>query len=74
MREGQHSFGAITIAANGTGPYVQGTRWGDYSYATLDPDHNRFWLATEYVPPVSSQTTDGITNWGTDVFEVDGRS
>ncbi len=74
MREGQHSFGAITIAANGTGPYVNGTRWGDYSYATLDPDHNRFWLATEYVPPVSSQTTDGATNWGTRVFEVDGRS
>lgn len=74
MREGQHTFGAITIAANGTGPYVQGTRWGDYSYATLDPDHNRFWLATEYVPPVSSQTTDGLTNWGTEVIEVDGRS
>ena len=35
---------------------------------------NRFWLATEYIPPVSSQTTDGQTNWGTDVFEVDGRS
>jgi hypothetical protein len=40
----------------------------------LDPDHNSFWLATEYVPPVGSQTTDGATNWGTEVFEVDGRS
>lgn len=74
MREGQHSFGAITIAANGTGPYVNGSRWGDYSYATIDPDHNRFWLATEYIPPVSSQTTDGVTNWGTRVIEIDGRS
>lgn len=74
MRENQHTFGAITIAANGTGPYVQGTRWGDYSYATLDPDHNRFWLATEYVPPVSSQTTDGTKNWGTRVIEIDGHS
>jgi hypothetical protein len=74
MREGQHNFGAITIAAAGTGSYVHGTRWGDYSYATLDPDHNRFWFATEYVPPVSSQTTDGARNWGTRVFEVDGRS
>lgn len=74
MREGQHTFGAITIAASGTGPYVQGTRWGDYSFAALDPDHNRFWLATEYVPPVGSQTTDGQRNWGTDVFEVDGHS
>ncbi len=72
MREGQHSFGAITIAADGTGPYVHGTRWGDYSWAALDPDHNSFWLATEYVPPVSSQTTDGNTNWGTRVFEVAG--
>lgn len=74
MREGQHTFGAITIAAAGTGPYVNGTRWGDYSYAALDPDHNRFWLATEYVPAVDSQTTDGETNWGTRVIEVDGRS
>jgi hypothetical protein len=74
MREGQHTFGALTIAASGTGPYVSGTRWGDYSYAALDPDHNRFWLATEYVPAVSSQTTDGVTNWGTAVIEVDGRS
>ncbi|HEU5382722.1 MAG TPA: hypothetical protein VFV38_45530 [Ktedonobacteraceae bacterium] len=74
MREGQHSFGAITIAAAGTGPYVQGTRWGDYSYATLDPDRNRFWFATEYIPPASSQTTTGVRNWGTRVIEVDGRS
>lgn len=74
MRQGQHTFGAITIAAAGTGPYVSGTRWGDYSYATLDPDHNSFWLATEYVPPVSSQTSSGTRNWGTRVFEVDGRS
>ena len=74
MREGHHSFDAITIAAAGTGPYVRGTRWGDYSYAALDPDHNRFWLATEDVPPVSSQTTTGVRNWGTRVIEVDGRS
>lgn len=74
MREGQHEFGAITIAAAGTGSYVNGTRWGDYSYAALDPDSNRLWFATEYVPPVSSQTTDGSRNWGTRVIEIDGRS
>jgi hypothetical protein len=74
MQGGMHAFGAITLAADGTGPYVNGTRWGDYSYATLDPDHNHFWLATEYIPPVSSQTTDGAANWGTRVFEVDGHS
>ena len=72
--EGSQSFKDIRIAANGTGPYVKGTRWGDYSWAILDPSLNRFWLATEYVPPVSSQTTDGLTNWGTRVFAVDGRS
>jgi hypothetical protein len=72
--EGSRSFRDIRIAANGTGPYNQGTRWGDYSWATLDPTQNRFWLATEYIPPVSSQTTDGITNWGTRVFAIDGRS
>jgi hypothetical protein len=74
MGKGDHSFGPINIVANGAGPYVDGTRWGDYSYAVLDPDQNRFWLATEYVPPVSSQTTDGEVNWGTRVFSVAGRS
>jgi hypothetical protein len=28
------------------------------------------WLATEYVPPPSSQTVDGKRDWGTRVFEV----
>ena len=74
MPEGSSSFKSIHIAAAGTGSYNKGTRWGDYSWAILDPDQNRFWLANEYVPPVSSQTTDGITNWGTRVFAVDGRS
>ena len=74
MSPGSSSFNSIRIAAAGTGFYNKGTRWGDYSWAILDPDQNRFWLATEYVPPVSSQTTDGLTNWGTRVFVVDGRS
>ena len=79
LREGQSTFGDIRIAAAGTGPYAQtaanpATRWGDYSYAALDPNFNSYWLATEYIPPVSSQTTDGARNWGTRVFQVDGRS
>ena len=74
MSEGSRSFKDIRIAAAGTGFYNKGTRWGDYSWAVLDPNQNRFWLATEYVPPVSSQTTDGTKNWGTRVFAVDGRS
>ncbi|HLZ62505.1 MAG TPA: hypothetical protein VKR06_36630 [Ktedonosporobacter sp.] len=79
LREGQTSFGDVRIAAAGTGPYSQtaarpATRWGDYSYAVLDPDSNRYWLATEYIPPVGSQTTDAARNWGTRVVEIDGRS
>lgn len=79
LQERQGAFGDIRVAAAGTGPYAQtaarsATRWGDYSYAALDPDFNGYWLATEYIPPVSSQTTDGARNWGTRVFQVDGRS
>ncbi|MGH2515088.1 MAG: hypothetical protein ACRDHP_05475 [Ktedonobacterales bacterium] len=63
-------FGAVIIAAPGTGPYdPAATRWGDYSWAILGDD-NSVWMATEYIPPVSSQTTDGLRNWGTRVVEV----
>ncbi len=55
----------------GPGPYdPNARRWGDYSWAALDPDLGSFWLATEYIPPVSSQTMDGRRNWGTRVFQV----
>ena len=71
LQEGQTAFGPVHIAAPGTGPYdPAATRWGDYSWAILDPNHNSFWMATEYIPPVSSQTTDGLRNWGTRVLEV----
>ncbi len=73
LQAGQRSFGPFHIAASGTGPYVykpNPSRWGDYSWAILDPSGNSFWLATEYVPPKSSQTTDGKQNWGTRVLEV----
>jgi hypothetical protein len=71
MGEGQSSFGAVHIAASGTGPYsLQSTRWGDYSWAILSPDGQSFWMATEYIPPLSSQTPDGLQNWGTRVIQV----
>ncbi|MFI5273040.1 MAG: hypothetical protein ACHQ4H_08425 [Ktedonobacterales bacterium] len=71
LREGQHTFGAVHLAASGTGAYdPNATRWGDYSWAVLDPDHDAVWLATEYIPPLASQTTDGLRNWGTRVLEV----
>jgi len=67
----QASFGAVHIAASGTGPYSPtSTRWGDYSWAILSPDGASFWMATEYIPPKSSQTRDGKQNWGTRVIQV----
>jgi hypothetical protein len=69
----QAAFGAIQIVAAGTGPYdPAATRWGDYSAAALAPDSGSFWFATEYIPPLSSQTTDRLRNWGTRVFQVNG--
>lgn len=71
LKEGHGTFGAVFIAGAGTGPYDPGgTRWGDYSYAALDPSGESFWLATEYIPPKFSQTTDGFVNWGTRVLQV----
>jgi hypothetical protein len=73
LQKGQTSFGPVHLAVAGTGPYLykpNPPRWGDYSWAILSPDGNSFWMATEYVPPKSSQTTDGKQNWGTRVIEV----
>lgn len=73
LQAGHTSFGDIHVAAAGTGPYFfapDPSRWGDYSWATLSPDGKSFWMATEYVPPKSSQTTDGKKNWGTRVIQV----
>ncbi len=64
------NFGPVFIAARGTGPYFKGSgRWGDYSFAVPGAGDTA-WLATEYIPPKSSQTTDGAQNWGTRVFQV----
>ncbi len=46
------------------------TRWGDYSWAVLDPSGTSVWMATEYVPPKPSQTPDGVRNWGTRVLDL----
>jgi hypothetical protein len=69
-----HSFGPIRVAALGSGPYdPNATRWGDYSFAVVDPSGESIWLATEYMPPLSRQTVDGLQNWGTRVVEVSTR-
>jgi hypothetical protein len=73
LQAGQGSFGSVQIAAAGARSYVykpKPSRWGDYSWAILDPSGNSFWFATEYIPPRSSQTTDGKQNWGTRVLEI----
>ncbi|HYL70016.1 MAG TPA: hypothetical protein VEY89_01785 [Candidatus Dormibacteraeota bacterium] len=71
LSSGGTQFGAPIVAAAGFGPYnINATRWGDYSWAVLDPVTDRFWMATEYIPPKASWTTTGERNWGTRVIEV----
>jgi hypothetical protein len=71
LGSGGSAFSAPTVTAAGTGPYSPGgTRWGDYSFAVPDPTSDSAWLASEYIPPVSSQTTDKAQNWGTSVIHV----
>jgi hypothetical protein len=65
----------ITVAA-GAGPHKSFSdaapffdpRWGDYSFAQVDPSGAGVWLATEYIPPAGDQ--DPIDNWGTSVFQI----
>lgn len=76
--DGKHgkNAGQIFVAASGTGPDTGFTcggplipcRWGDYSAAVLDPSSTNIWMATEYIPPVGSQSV--FANWGTAVYEV----
>ncbi len=71
MGKGQAAFGAINIVGFGTTYYdPTATRWGDYSFAVLAPDEKSFWMATEYMPPRSSQTVDQLRDWGTFVMQV----
>jgi hypothetical protein len=65
------SFGPIRVAALGSGPYDPNAgRWGDYSFAVVDPSGGSIWLATEYIPALFRQTVDGLRNWGTRVLEI----
>jgi hypothetical protein len=71
LKAGGSAFSSPTVAAAGSGPYdVASTRWGDYSFAVPDSTSDSAWLATEYIPPASSQTTTGASNWGTRVIKV----
>ncbi len=71
LEAGSDEFGTPVVAAGGSGPYdPKAGRWGDYSFAVPDDQSDAAWVATEYVPPKSSQTTNGARNWGTRVIEV----
>jgi hypothetical protein len=71
LKAGASNFGAPVVSAAGQGPYFRGsTRWGDYSFAVPGTGSDSAWLATEYIPAKSSQTTDGQQNWGTRVVQV----
>jgi hypothetical protein len=71
LKAGGSNFGPAVVAASGAGPYdPTATRWGDYSFAVPDDTSDSAWLATEYIPPKSSQTTTGAANWGTRVLKV----
>ena len=71
VQSNDKNFGRPVVAATGSGPYVATPqRWGDYSWAVLDPNGTSVWMATEYMPPKSSQTTNGRRPWGTRVLQV----
>jgi len=71
LSAGGTAFSAPAVAMAGTGPYdPAATRWGDYSFAVPDWGSDGAWLASEYVPPRSSQTSNRARNWGTAVIRV----
>jgi hypothetical protein len=71
LSDDESGFGQPVVAAAGSGPYdPAATRWGDYSWAVLDPASDSVWMSTEYMPPLSSQTADGLRNWGTRVMQL----
>jgi hypothetical protein len=71
LTPGSTTFGPVHVAATGSTNYdPTATRWGDYSWAVIDPSGTSIWLATEYIPPKASQTTNRLTNWGTRVMNV----
>lgn len=78
-------FTRLYITQTGSGPDIgftcglgapQQCRWGDYSWATLDPDGTDMWMAAEdTVPQVATQPNTNPpaqTNWGTQVWDVNG--
>jgi hypothetical protein len=77
-------FGGAHITATGSGPdigftcalgFPQQCRWGDYSWSTLDPNGKDLWMAAELTVPqvaTSKLHPHSKTNWGTQVWDVQG--
>ncbi len=85
LASGSRKFSKLHITQLGSGPdigftcalgYPQQCRWGDYSWAALDPNGIDIWMAAEdTVPQVATQpgtTPPAQTNWGTQVWDVNG--
>lgn len=85
---GASSFSGVQLTGAGYGPdigftcqpplagTVQQCRWGDYSWATLDPSGTNLWMAAELtVRAVAEQPgthPPAKINWGTEVWEISG--
>lgn len=82
-KAGDAKFDGIHLTDTGSGPdigftcalgFPQQCRWGDYSWAALDPSGSGLWMAAELtVAQVATQpgiTPPAQTNWGTQVWEV----
>lgn len=85
---GATSFSGVRITGAGSGPdigftcqppftgTVQQCRWGDYSWATLDPSGANLWMAAELTVRAQAEQPGSHPpakiNWGTEVWEVSG--
>jgi hypothetical protein len=78
-KAGRSHFGAVQTSGLGYGPHdsfsgvlpgYDRLRWGDYSFAALDPNGSNIWAADEYIPSQANQ--DPVDTWGTRVWDVQG--
>ena len=81
-RFGSGQFSPIRITKMGSDPDIgvtcslgapQECRWGDYSWTALDPNGRDIWMGAEdTVPQVATSPSGAKTNWGTQLWEVQG--
>lgn len=87
-KAGATSFSGVHLTGAGSGPDIgftcqppvagtaQQCRWGDYSWATLDPSGANLWMAAELTVHAQAEQPKSHPpakiNWGTEVWEVSG--